>query len=396
MEDYDVVVVGGGPAGCRLAEGTAERGYRTVVLEEHPEIGVPVQCAGLVSPRTVRKLMPPSSVVIGEMRGADVIGPTVEFSFESSEVRAFVIDRAAFDRFAAERAERAGADIRLETRVDEVRNGVVDTPAGEFQGTIIVGADGPSSIVRGAMGLDGPTYIFPSVQQNMPDWTGPSDRVAIIADNDIAPGFFAWAIPVDGGARVGTAVAPGTIPAMESMEKAIARFISSGHLGSDEGHGISGGAIPIGPLRRITLGSMLLVGDAAGQVKPVSGGGLFPGLSAAEIAVTAIDGALRESAPLREYDRLWKKQFMGELSFGLKARESFMGMDNDNLDRIFGIMAREEVCEIISTKGDIDHPSRLSGPLVKTAPDIVGEVAKTLLGDALGSLMKKIGIRKDD
>ncbi|MCI0496745.1 MAG: NAD(P)/FAD-dependent oxidoreductase [Thermoplasmata archaeon] len=396
MEDYDVVVVGGGPAGCRLAEGTAERGHRTVVLEEHPEIGVPVQCAGLVSPRTVRKLMPPASVVLAEMRGADVIGPSVGFSFKSTEVRAFVIDRAAFDAFAAERARRAGAEIRLEARVDGVKGGEVMVGGERLCGSVVVGADGPSSIVRASMGLDGPRYIFPSVQQDMSDWTGARDRVAIIADQDVAPGFFAWAIPTGSGARVGTAVAPGTIPAIESLERAIARFQGSGHLGSGDGLGLVGGAIPIGPLRRVSVGGTLLVGDAAGQVKPLSGGGLFPGLSGAEIAVEAIDGALKEEAPLREYDRIWKRDHLGELTFGLRVRESYMGLGNDDIDRIFGIMAREEVGEAIALNGDIDHPSMLSGPLVKAAPDIVGEVAKTILGDALGSLMRRLGLKGEN
>jgi len=394
-EDYDVVVVGGGPGGCRVAEGTAGRGYRTLILEEHPAVGLPVRCAGLVSPRTAREVALPSRAILAEMRGAVIIGPDIEFSFESRDVRGLVIDRKSFDQWCCGRALRAGAEIRLRTRATDVRDGEVVIEDGTIQASVVVGADGPPSIVRRRAGLRGLRYVFASMQQDMPGWDGPEDMVAIIADQEIAPGFFAWGIPHGDGARVGTAVAPGTMPAGKSLERAIERFRSAGLLTSKAATGITGGGIPIGPLRTVSIGSTLVVGDAAGQVKPLSGGGLFPSISAADIAAAAIDGYLTGDSPLREYDRNWRRRFGGELSFGLKAREAYMRMSNAHISRILQIFARDEVRTVISTHGDIDHPSILSGPLVKTAPDIVGEVARTILGDALSTLMRRLGMARN-
>ena len=395
-DSYDVVVVGGGPAGCRLAEGTAKKGFSTLIIEEHPSVGSPVQCAGLVSPRTVRMVSPPGRVVLAEMAGADVFGPDISFTIQAEDTRGMVIDRKAFDRHIGERALKAGAELELHTAVTDIGKGSVTVGGREISASIIVGADGASSIVRRSMDVPGPKYLFPSVQYDMPDWKGPADRVSVVVDQDIAPGFFGWAIPHGEGARIGSAVVPGSITAGDSVKLTVAKFKEVSYLGSEAATSIVSGVIPIGPLSKISSGTTLIVGDAAAQVKPISGGGLFPGLTAADIAVTAIEGVLSGDAVLREYDRAWRKRFHGELSFGMKAREAFISMDNANIDRLFRIFARDEVSAVISKHGDIDHPSRLSGPLVKTAPDIVGEVAKTYLGDALKSIRRKLSLGKKE
>ncbi len=395
-DSYDVVIVGGGPAGCRLAEGTARKGFSTLIIEEHPSIGSPVQCAGLVSPRTVRMVNPPGRVVLAEMVGADVFGPDISFTFQADDARGMVIDRRAFDRHMGERALKAGAELELHSSVMSIDKGSVTVGDRTVSASIIVGADGASSMVRRSMDVPGPKYLFPSVQYDMPDWKGPLDRVSIIVDQDIAPGFFGWAIPHGEGARIGSAVVPGSIAAGDSIALTVKKFRDVSYLGSEATTSIVSGTIPIGPLSRISSGNTLIVGDAAAQVKPVSGGGLYPALTAADIAVGSIEGVLSGDTVLREYDRAWKKRFHGELSFGMKAREAFISMDNANIDRLFRIFARDEVSAVISKHGDIDHPSRLSGPLVKTAPDIVGEVAKTYLGDALKSIRKKLSLGKKD
>jgi len=395
-DNYDVVIVGAGPAGCRLAEGTARKGYRTLIIEEHPAVGSPVQCAGLVSPRTVRLVNPPGRIVLAEMVGADVFGPDISFTVQAEDVRGMVIDRRAFDRHIGERALKAGAELELHTAVKEIGKGIVTAGGREISASVIVGADGASSIVRRSMDVPGPKYLFPSVQYDMPDWKGPEDRVSIIFDQTIAPGFFGWAIPHGEGARIGTAVVPGSMTAGDSIKLTVKKFKDVSYLGSEAATSMVGGTIPIGPLSKISSGNTLIVGDAAAQIKPISGGGLFPALTAADIAVKAIEGVLSGDSVLREYDRAWRKRFHGELSFGMKAREAFISMDNANIDRLFRIFMRDEVSAVISKHGDIDHPSRLSGPLIKTAPDIVGEVARTYLGDALNTLKRRLGLGKKE
>jgi flavin-dependent dehydrogenase len=335
---------------------------------------------------------PPGRVVLAEMIGADVFGPDTQFSFVAEDVRGLVIDRRAFDRHIGERALKAGAELELHTAVKSIRKGTVTAGGREISASVIVGADGASSMVRRSMDVPGPKYLFPSVQYDMPDWKGPENRISIIVDHDIAPGFFGWAVPHGEGARIGTAVVPGSMPAGDSIKLTVARFREAGYLGSGAMTSIVSGTIPIGPLGKISTGNTLIIGDAAAQVKPISGGGLYPALTAADIAVTAIEGFLSGDSVLREYDRAWKKRFHEELSFGMKAREAFISMDNANIDRLFRILAREEVSRTISKHGDIDHPSRLSGPLIKTAPDIVGEIAKTYLGDALKTLKRRFGL----
>ena len=118
MEEIDVLAVGAGPAGSTAAHRLASRGHHVVVIEEHPRVGYPVQCAGLVSHRALDLAGTPS-VVRTAVRGATVFGPSLgSIHFQAPEPRAFVIDRGGLDVALADRAARAGAEYRTSTRFD--------------------------------------------------------------------------------------------------------------------------------------------------------------------------------------------------------------------------------------------------------------------------------------
>ena len=152
MDDVDVLVVGAGPAGSTAAARLAAAGRSVRMVEEHPKVGYPVQCAGLVSQR-VLDLAGSTAMVRCAVRGASVFGPSQEsIAFRADEPRAFVIDRAGLDVYLADRAARAGAEIRTSTRFDAVE--------GESDGRLTVrlrGPDGNPEVVRPRLviGADG-------------------------------------------------------------------------------------------------------------------------------------------------------------------------------------------------------------------------------------------------
>ncbi|HQM38263.1 MAG TPA: hypothetical protein PLN64_05145, partial [Candidatus Bipolaricaulis anaerobius] len=117
-----------------------------------------------------------------------------------------------------------------------------------------------------------------------------------------------------------------------------------------------GGLIPLGPAPCTAGPRVLLVGDAAGQVKPLSGGGLLFGAIAARIA-----GEVAAERPdhLAEYEARWRALLGDEIAFGLRGRVAFVSLRDGELDRIVAALDRPELRRLVAAEGDMDHPSRL-------------------------------------
>ncbi|MGP8158080.1 MAG: geranylgeranyl reductase family protein, partial [Thermoplasmata archaeon] len=216
MDEVDVLVVGAGPAGSTAAARLAKAGHSVRVVEEHPKVGYPVQCAGLVSQR-VLDLAGSRSMVRAAVRGASVFGPSLgSISFRAESPRAFVIDRAGLDIHLADRAVEAGAEIRTSTRFDSVDGAATDRltvrlrrPDGsseEMHAKLVIGADGVASAVARAFRLRRPVEVLPAFEAEFSESPGDPDTVEVYLGRKLAPGLFGWWIPDgSGGARVGVA-----------------------------------------------------------------------------------------------------------------------------------------------------------------------------------------------
>ena len=393
MEEIDVLVVGAGPAGSTVAHRLAARGHRVVVLEEHPRVGYPVQCAGLVSQRAL-DLAGTNSVVRTAVRGATVFGPSLgSVHFKAPEPRAFVIDRGGLDVALADRAAHAGAEYRTSTRfIDRIRTeagrtvvrvkGPEEVPA-EVSARLVIGADGVSSAVARAFRLRRPVEILPAFEAEIPSSPGDPDTVEVYLGRTISPGLFGWWIPDGvGGARVGVAVDADGTSARTYYDHLLAylqrRF--GGKLPDPTALLVSG--IPIGTVPRTHGDGVLLVGDAAAQVKPLSGGGIFTGMRCAEIAATVADAALRSgdlsAARLSEYDRTWRAEFGEEFHRALYLRRVFQRLDDADLDRLIAALQGSELAATIVAFGDIDFPTHVARQLLRQSPSLVRLLPKAL------------------
>jgi geranylgeranyl reductase family protein len=319
---YDVVVVGAGPAGSRFARSAAERGRDVLVLESG-EIGRPLACSGHVS-LDVWDFVPESAredLLQNEIHGARFhLGgaDSPAHPFYKDGVISNVIDRVGLDRTLAECTRDAGAEIRTSHRVTAVRecSDRVEVDASgpdgldTFEARLVCGADGPRSKVRNEVGLPEPEELLHGV-------LGFSEAVD---DDDFVdvhltiPRFFAWRIPRRAaGVEYGLAVAPG--------DDAPGRFEA---LVDDYGVDIErrcSGAIPIGPPDRTVGRRSFLVGDAAGQTKPFTGGGILYGMRAADIAAREIDPA--HPASLHEYEHAWRSALGGDQALGAALRAGY-------------------------------------------------------------------------
>ena len=348
MKHYDVVVVGGGPAGALTAAHAARAGAKVLLLERTRR--APPRCTGLVSPRAIELLQVPKSLILQEIRGVRVHSPegrTLELF--AQKPKGYVIDRAALDGLLLARAEEAGAEVRRGVAATGLTETVLHTTAGEVGFSVLVGADGPVSSVARWTGLPRSQELLVGLQAILRA-EAEEGLVQVFLGRDVAPGFFAWAVPAgDGELRVGLATGSG-----REAGRLLAKLLKTRFPGA-EVRGQVGGLIPIGPPRRTVAGSALLVGDAAGQVKPTSGGGLYFLALCAEIAGEI---AARGPGILPEYESRWRRVIGEELSFGLKARRILSRLTDQEIDRALLALSDPKVLELLA-QADIDHPSRL-------------------------------------
>ncbi len=401
--DTDVLVVGAGPAGSTVAGALAARGHSVLVAEEHPRVGLPVQCAGLVSQR-VLSMAGSTSMVRTSVRGASVFGPSLgSVSFKAAEPRAFVLDRAALDVHLADDAARHGAEFRTSTRFDRwlrseegrhvVRLATRDGPPVEVRARLVIGADGVTSAVARAFRLRRPVEILPAFEAEFPRSPGDPETVEVYLGRTLSPGLFGWWIPDgQGGARVGVAVDADGTPARVYFDRLVAhlerRF--QGRLSSPTAFLVSG--IPIGLLPRTHGDGVLLVGDAAAQVKPLSGGGIFTGMRCAQLAADVAHAALQRgdvsARALEPYERAWRAELGEEFRRALYLRRVFQRLDDPELDRLIAALQGSELAGTIVAFGDIDFPTHVARQLLRQSPSLV-----RLLPKALGAWVAPAGGR---
>ena len=326
----DVVVVGAGPAGSLAARAAAENGAETVLLEEHPQPGTPVYCAEGLSVGGILDggLEPRPPYVAQEIKTARVFAPGGRhLDLTSGEWTGYTLNREVFDKALADKAVEAGARLFTSTRaVDLVWSGsrvagvkaVSDGDPLEFRGKVVIGADGHWSIVRRRAGLQRYFSDYVSCAQYQLGGLKLEDPTVneFYLGVRYAPGGYAWVFPKsEKVANVGLGVRRiHTKPAVEYLQdfcQADPRFRDAKVLK------VNGGICPVsGVLDEITRDGLILVGDAAGMLVPMTGAGIHSGIvagrMAGEVAARAVEegdvSAARLGAFLKLFDEYWGRR----------------------------------------------------------------------------------------
>lgn len=385
MDEYDIAVVGGGPAGCFLAEQLALKGRQIAVFEEHKTIGEPVHCAGLVTNRVLDiSKCSQTGIVQNTIYGAVVHSPAGStLTIGGDKIHGLVINRQKFDEHLAQKAHKAGADFLVGHKVvtaKKQKNHITLTIQQNKQTTtvrchLLIGADGSHSHIRSNFGFPEPRQILQGIGAELSDSALDPHFVHIFVGRTIAPGFFAWAIPTNTygtTARIGLCIEKQSI---HPLHYYYTTLLKHPILQNTTVMKRFGGTLPLGPLKKTVDDHLMLVGDAAAQVKPTSGGGIYPGLlcatQCANVAEEAFQKQHFDQQFLKRYHSRWTKEIGRELSLGMRFRKLFTSLTDTQFNKYIEKLNNKKTINIINTYGDIDYPSQLALPLIRTSPSLI-------------------------
>ena len=358
---YDVIVIGGGPVGSYVAYKLAGMGHEVMVLERKQSIGESVCCTGIIGQECVSSFAIEDNVILRPVNSAKLFSPSGNsLRLWREETQACILDRATFDIAMAERAQGKGVEYILDSLVGDVvvtadKVKIKASHYGEaltFEARSVVIATGFGSKLTERLGL-GNFGDFAIGGQTEVATTG-IDEVEVYFGREVAPGFFGWLVPTSlRMARVGLLSRHN--PELY-LRKLLASLVAQGKIVSTETK-LSYGGIPLKPLGR-TYGERLIVaGDAAGQVKPTSGGGIYYGLLCADIAANTLHQALQRddlsAKSLAKYEREWRRKLGRELKIGYWARKLFERLSDNQIDRIFNIIKANGIDEALLKAKDL-------------------------------------------
>lgn len=377
--DYDVTIVGAGPIGSTLAYELAKENISVCLIDKKKLIGLPLQCAGIVNKSVLDYNQIPEELILNKVKGANLHSKNQSFSVSKEDDQALIIDRVALDQYLFKRAIEAGVDSNLSSKVVKVDTleGKVDFQTDSKEMTIkskvIVGADGPLSLVSSTIGNDF-NYFCASQYLVEVDNIRDMSFVDLYAYEDIFPGFI-WIIPVYKNIfRIGLF----SNHDYKRQNEILDDFLES-DFKYDDYNVIEKykGKIPIyNKDNRLFENRALLIGDAAAQVKPTTGGGLLIGFKTVQIAKKAITNALNSKEILendnkilqdifKTYQKDFEVKFLKEISYQFKVQKTLCTLSDDDLDYFF-IKLKEKKCdELISEYGDIDDQSVLVKEFLK-------------------------------
>ena len=350
---YDAVVAGGSISGLLAAREIAKNGHSVLVLEEGFEVGSPEHCGGLVSKNALEELgiEPSQKTFDSEIECAKIFSPEgKEITINSKKQQIIVINRRELDKQAARQARDNGAKISVKTSFQEKIDKGVRTSNGDIECKYLVDCRGVARLAN----KDREGILLTAQYEVYANWIK-KGQVEVYIDQEKYPEFFAWVIPSgDGVGKIG--VSGKGINAAARIDE----FLKS----KGEFSTIRKIFAPIwinGPIKSFVENNTVIVGDAAGQAKPTTAGGIFSCGMAGVLAGRAIAAALEtgDSSSLTNYEKQWKEKFGKEFEKQNLARRILSRLDNSTVDKLFNSIT-PEIEKDISNKEDFDfHTSSI-------------------------------------
>jgi digeranylgeranylglycerophospholipid reductase len=352
----DIAIIGGGPGGMSAARRLAADGWSVTVFEEHSEVGLPVHCTGVLADDVIASMDLPPSIILNALSTVRFVAPAGHsFDFSTATTEAVVIDRSAFDAALARRAEAAGAVIAHGHRavaVEPSSDGVSVTFAtGEtVRARAVILACGANYAFQRKLGLGMPATFLASAQLELPA-ERPGD-VEIHFGSGIAPQGFAWAVPVlrPSGTFARIGVMSGGDASLY-FAKMLDRVRDRWGVTVPDDATPRRRMLPLASVRRSYADRVLAVGDAAGLVKPTTGGGIYYSVASGEIAAEVLNIQLAcddlSAGALKEYEKRWRGRFQSEFSAQLALRFVAQKMRDRDIDALFSLATTDGILPLI-------------------------------------------------
>ncbi|MFP3985548.1 MAG: NAD(P)/FAD-dependent oxidoreductase [Candidatus Bathyarchaeia archaeon] len=372
--DPDVIVVGGGPAGSYSALQAAKLGVQVIICEEHNKVGVPSHCTGHISIENLRHfdLRLPKNVFENEIESAVFYSPSgYRFSVRFPSPVTCVINRELFDQHLLNMALEADAKILYNTHVDSllIEKGYVkgvtfdrNKKTQKLESKVVIDAEGVSSklLKRARKSFFKRRIIVNGVQAEVDKLEEMEEAtVEVFLDRNYAPGFFAWLVPRrDGTAKVGLGTINGNprdcFHRFIHRNPIVRQRLKQSHITNLVYH-----PIPLdGPIDRTVYNGLLIVGDAASQVKPTTGGGITMGLTCAEIAGKVAAHAVhnRDSSTnfLSQYESQWRKKIGFDMAAMKRLRFLLAKFSDKQLDKLVILGSRLKLDKDLRNTKDVD------------------------------------------
>lgn len=373
----DVAVIGGGPGGLHAATLLSSAGFDVTLFEEHNEIGQPVHCTGVLADDAFREFNLSRASILNTLSTARFVSPAgFEVSYTTPSIEAHVVDRRLLDRTIAQQAADAGVRLSAGRRVRNLEPAaggmrIEIDGADAVQARAVVLACGASYGMQRRFGLGMPTVSLNSAQLEVPARRG--GDVEVYFGRDWAPGGFAWTVPVTRptGAfvRVGLMCqGDATVFFRQFVNRVAASWGIPIQLVGEPRRRL----LPLSTLSRTFASRMLVVGDAAGLVKPTTGGGIYYSLVSATLAAETLIAALRsdrlDTDGLAVYQQRWRQRLGPEFQTQLALRMLAQRMSDAEIDSLFDLALTDGVMPIVRRTAQFNRHRDLIVALFKHAP----------------------------
>lgn len=350
----DILVVGSGPAGATTAYYAAKAGANVTIIERKDEVGVPVKCGELIpSIEEITRTFPnvedaeslfdvPSELVLREIEGIKLVNPKGKETL--LEFTGYTTDRDRYDKFLTKRAVSEGADLITGNMFKKIENGVAITEEGPIEYKVIIGADGPGSRVARSLGLPRNKNPYPAVTCQA---KGDFDPYVVMFFGGVAPGAYSWIIPKKGKANVGVGFSP------KFADGSLREYfdIFSKKQGFELEGELHGKYVPSeGSIKKTVSGNGMVVGDAAGHVISVNGGGVPLALIAARICGNVAAANVSEGLPLQTYEDQWRHVLYKQIktaAFSKKLADTFAFGSDFRTGLCMAILGKRRMAKMI-------------------------------------------------
>ena len=353
-KEHDVIVVGAGPIGSYTAYLLAKEGLDVGLFERNPAVGKDVNCTGIVSAECLQRFDLPQEVVSRQISSIQAIAPSGNtIRYHAASPLAYIVNRGLFDNEVYKMALRKGATAYLNTTVEEIdidsafkaklKDGRKEEKVSAKIGVIATGFELHS--FQKMFKRRATNFLFgiqtDAVMTEVHD-------VEVYFGENVAPGSFGWVVPTNGkSAKIGLIV-------KKAPAEFLKKFLQNPRIGqridSFESN-IKCSPIPLKRIPKTYAERLVVVGEAAGQVKTTTGGGIYFGFLCAEIAAKTIVNAFKRGdyseKLLREYEVLWRKRLEPELRSGILLRNIFSRLSDHQIDSLIDLAKRDGLMPVI-------------------------------------------------